>query len=47
MFEVARAWALKAGVAMPWDRLIITAGVPVGVSGTTNLLKVVELDEET
>lgn len=47
MFDVARTWALKAGVAMPWDRLIITAGVPVGVSGTTNLLKVVELDQET
>ncbi len=46
MFEVASSYALKTGIAMPWDRLIITAGVPVGVSGTTNLLKVVELDQE-
>ncbi len=46
MFELARYWAKKTGIARPSDRLIITAGVPVGVTGTTNLLKVVELDQE-
>lgn len=43
MFNSARIWALEKGVAKEGDRLIITAGVPVGVSGTTNLLKVMEL----
>ncbi len=43
MFASARSWALERGLATEGDRLIITAGVPVGVSGTTNLLKVMEL----
>lgn len=46
MFAAARNWALKGRIAEPGDRLIITAGVPVGVSGTTNLLKVMELSSE-
>jgi pyruvate kinase len=46
MFATARKWALKGGIAGQGDRLIITAGVPVGVSGTTNLLKVMELSRE-
>ncbi len=39
---VARAnhWILKTGVAKPGDRYVITAGVPFGVSGTTNLIRV-------
>ncbi len=44
MFEAARAWTLKNGVAGYGDRLIVTAGVPIGVPGTTNLLKVMELE---
>jgi pyruvate kinase len=43
MFASARASALDRGIAKHGDRLIITAGVPVGVRGTTNLLKVMEL----
>ena len=43
MFASARASALDRGIARPGDRLILTAGVPVGVKGTTNLLKVMEL----
>lgn len=46
MFALARSWALAKGLAQSGDRLIITAGVPVGVTGTTNLLKVMELSEE-
>lgn len=38
--EGAVAAALAAGVVAPGDLVAITAGVPVGVSGTTNLLKV-------
>ncbi|MCE5336893.1 MAG: pyruvate kinase [Desulfobacteraceae bacterium] len=44
MFASARAWAVERDVAKPGDYLVITAGVPVGVAGTTNLLKVMEID---
>lgn len=43
MFASARNWAVERGVARKGDCLVITAGVPVGVSGTTNLLKVMEI----
>jgi pyruvate kinase len=43
MFASARSWALDRGIASKDDRLIITAGVPVGVPGTTNLVKVMEM----
>ncbi len=43
MFASARNWAIQSRMAMPGDCLVITAGVPVGVSGTTNLLKVMEI----
>lgn len=43
MFSLARSWAVLKGIAKAGDRLIVTAGVPVGVSGTTNLLKVMEI----
>lgn len=40
MFERAIEGALKSGFIKNGDLVIITAGVPVGVTGTTNLLKV-------
>ncbi|MEN6484402.1 MAG: pyruvate kinase [Syntrophobacteraceae bacterium] len=43
MFASARNWAIDQGIASRNDRLIITAGVPVGVPGSTNLVKVMEL----
>src|SRR5208283_2659331 len=43
MFALARSWATQKEVVKPGDSLIVTAGVPVGVSGTTNLLKVMEI----
>lgn len=43
MFASARTWAVELGVAKQGDCVVITAGVPVGVSGTTNLLKVMEI----
>jgi pyruvate kinase len=43
MFAAARSWAIGKGVVKPGGCLIVTAGVPVGVSGTTNLLKVMEI----
>jgi pyruvate kinase len=39
----ARFQAMEKRVVKPGDCIVITAGVPVGVAGTTNLLKVVEI----
>lgn len=41
MFDLARSWALGHGLARQGDRLVVTAGVPVGTPGSTNLLKVI------
>ncbi len=43
MFDMAATWARDNGLARGGDRLVVTAGVPLGVPGTTNLLKVVQL----
>lgn len=40
MLEIAIDSGLKTGIFKRGDRVIITAGVPVGESGTTNLMKV-------
>ncbi|ROQ92088.1 pyruvate kinase [Desulfosoma caldarium] len=43
LFAMARQWAMDHGVARRGDVLVLTAGVPVGQSGTTNMVKVIEL----
>ncbi len=40
MLDIAIERGLESGICKPGSRVIITAGVPVGESGTTNLLKV-------
>ncbi|NUQ13502.1 MAG: pyruvate kinase, partial [Gemmatimonadaceae bacterium] len=40
MFEHARAEILRRGLARPGDRVLVTAGVPFDVPGSTNLVKV-------
>ena len=40
LFEHAVDMAAKAGLVSMGDITVITAGVPLGVSGTTNILKV-------
>ena len=40
MFEYARTEILQRGLAKPGDRVLVTAGVPFDVPGTTNLVKV-------
>ncbi|WP_128657027.1 pyruvate kinase [Paenibacillus sp. 598K] len=40
MFDIAVEGAMKTGLIQLGDSVIITAGVPVGRSGTTNLIKV-------
>jgi|Deesub1362A_J573_1020465.scaffolds.fasta_scaffold01546_1 pyruvate kinase len=44
MFAMARTWLAAKGLAGPGDRLIVTAGLPVGVPGTTNLVRVMEME---
>ncbi|HHY81226.1 MAG TPA: pyruvate kinase [Clostridiales bacterium] len=40
MFDMGVEIAQKAGIAKNGDIVVITAGVPIGISGTTNILKV-------
>jgi len=44
MFAVARRWVLERGIAGSGDTIILTAGIPVNVRGTTNILKAMTLD---
>jgi len=45
MLSVAKQCALKGGFASLGDYLVITAGEPFGVSGNTNVLRIVQIDE--
>ena len=40
LFELATSTAVKEGYLENGDLVVITAGIPLGVSGTTNLLKI-------
>ncbi|HEX5005442.1 MAG TPA: pyruvate kinase [Gemmatimonadales bacterium] len=40
MLQVARAQLLEQGLVSPGDRVVVTAGVPFDMPGTTNLLKI-------
>ncbi len=40
LFDEASALSKSAGLARPGDLIVITGGIPLGVKGTTNLLKV-------
>lgn len=44
MVEVALQMARREGFAMGGERVVITAGVPFGTSGTTNILRVARVD---
>ena len=43
MIEEARKILVHEGIAKPQDIFVITAGVPLGVKGTTNMMKVIEI----
>ncbi|WP_256759947.1 pyruvate kinase [Cohnella sp. WQ 127256] len=45
MFEIAVKGAMDSGLVRLGDTIIITAGVPVGRSGTTNLIKIHNVGE--
>lgn len=40
VFNLARETAVKAGLAKAGDSIVIAVGVPVGISGTTNTIRV-------
>ena len=42
LFEIAVETALKKGYIKKGDKVVITAGIPLGVSGKTNMIKVIE-----
>jgi pyruvate kinase len=44
IFDLAGSWAQEHGFARPGQRLVVTAGVPVGQPGMTNLLKIIEIE---
>lgn len=44
MIELAKREAVKNGVASKGDTIIVTAGIPVTTSGTTNLMTIVTID---
>ena len=44
IFTLAKEWMLKKGIGKKGDRLVVTAGVPMGVAASTNLLRILELD---
>jgi pyruvate kinase len=44
IFSLASSWVQEKGLANRGDRVIVTAGVPVGKPGATNLLKVLKID---
>jgi len=45
MVQTAARTAQEEGFARPGDRIVITAGVPFGCSGTTNILRVAAIEE--
>ena len=44
LFADAVSEAKKAGYVKPGDVVVITAGVPLGTVGTTNMIHVIEVD---
>ena len=45
LFSSGAKLAKELGLAKPGDLIVITGGVPTGVAGTTNLLKVERIDQ--
>jgi hypothetical protein len=39
MLAAAPAYAVAAGLLRPGEKAVITAGIPMGVAGSTNLIK--------
>ena len=44
MVEKAKKAALETGLVRPGEKIVITAGIPFRIPGTTNLIKVETMD---
>ncbi len=44
VFELAGSWAEKNHIVTAGERLVVTGGAPVGTPGSTNLIKVMEIE---
>ena len=44
MFDLAAKKAVELGFAKKGDKIIIVAGVPLGVPGATNMMRVKTID---
>ena len=44
MIENAKQLLIKEGIAENGDIFVITAGVPAGIAGNTNMLKIIEIE---
>lgn len=45
MVQKACRIAAKEGIALPGDTLVVTAGVPFGTPGSTNILRIASIEE--
>ena len=43
LFDTAVRQAKHAGLVRAGDEVVLTAGVPLGVSGNTNMIRVIEV----
>ena len=43
LFEQASRVVEKAGYVKPGDLAVLTAGVPLGIAGNTNMIRVIEV----
>ena len=43
LFEEAERLAVKSGYLKKGDIAVLTAGVPLGISGKTNMIRVIEV----
>ena len=47
MVEKACRIAYKEGFAVPGEQVIISAGIPLGIPGATNMLRIASVDDGT
>ncbi|MDR2934879.1 MAG: pyruvate kinase, partial [Candidatus Adiutrix sp.] len=43
--QLASEWLVRNGIASKGDRVFLTCGLPLQTSGTTNLIKLIDIGE--